>query len=191
YLLSGSYVNQEGIALGSEFTRTSLRLNLDNKTTDWLKIGTSLQLTHVDENINSTGSNVIAEALWQTPDIPVRNPDGSFAGEESNEGWIQKRVNPYAMALVNKNNPKRNQVFANFYAEIAFTKDLTFRNEVSGNFSFRTEDQYKPKYKFGLAERLTNEAFYSYSQDYYTTFRSFLTYAKVFNSKYNVNAMVG
>lgn len=191
YLLSGSYFNQEGIALGSEFTRASLRLNLDNKTTDWLKIGTSLQLTHVDENINSTGSNVIAEALWQTPDVPVRNPDGSFAGEESNEGWIQKRVNPYAMALVNKNNPKRNQVFANFYAEIAFTKDLTFRNEVSGNFSFRTEDQYKPKYKFGLAERLTNEAFYSYSQDYYTTFRSFLTYAKVFNSKYNVNAMVG
>jgi TonB-linked SusC/RagA family outer membrane protein len=189
YLLSGSYFNQEGIALGSDFTRTSLRLNLDNKTTDWLKIGTSLQLTHVDENINSTGSNVIAEALWQTPDIPVRNPDGSFAGEQSSEGWIQKRVNPYAMALINKNNPKRNQVFANFYTEMAFTKNLTFRNEVSGNFSFRTEDRYRPKYKFGLAERLSNEAFYSYSQDYYTTFRSFLTYAKVFNSKYNVNVM--
>ncbi|WP_100615350.1 SusC/RagA family TonB-linked outer membrane protein [Confluentibacter citreus] len=191
YLLSGSYFNQEGIAIGSEFTRTSLRLNLDNKTTDWLKIGTSLQLTHVDENINSTGSNVIAEALWQTPDIPVRNPDGSFAGEQSNEGWIQKRVNPYAMALINKNNPKRNEVFANLYAEIAFTKDLTFRNEVSGNFSFRTEDRFNPTYKFGLAERLTNNAFYSYSQDYFTSFRSFLTYAKVFNSKYNVNVMVG
>jgi TonB-linked SusC/RagA family outer membrane protein len=191
YLLSASYFNQEGIAIGSEFTRTSLRLNLDNKTTNWLKIGTSLQLTHVDENINSTGSNVIAEALWQTPDIPVKNPDGSFAGEESSEGWINKRVNPYAMALINKNNPKRNQVFANFYSEVAFIKDLTFRNEVSGNFSFRTEDRYNPKYKFGLAERLANEAFYSYSQDYYTTFRSFLTYAKVFNSKYDVNAMVG
>jgi TonB-dependent starch-binding outer membrane protein SusC len=191
YLLSGSYFNQDGIAIGSEFTRTSLRLNLDNKTTDWLKVGTSLQLTHIDENVNSTGSNVIAEALSQTPDIPVRNPDGSFAGEESSEGWIAKRVNPYALALINRNNPKRNQLFGNLYADIAFTKALSFRNEVSGNFSFRTEDRYNPAYKFGLAERVVNDAFYSYSQDYFTTFRSFLTYAKVFKSKYNVNILAG
>jgi TonB-linked SusC/RagA family outer membrane protein len=191
YLLSGSLFNQEGIALGSKFSRGSIRLNLDNKTTDWLKVGTSLQLTHIDENVNSTGSNVIAEALAQTPDIPVKNPDGSYAGEESSEGWINKRVNPYALALVNKNNPKRNQLFANFYADIAFTKDLSFRNEVSGNFSFRTEDRYSPTYKFGLAERLVNDAYYSYSQDYFTTFRSFLTYAKVFKNKYNVNILAG
>jgi len=148
-------------------------------------------LTHIDENVNSTGSNVIAEALGQTPDIPVRNPDGSFAGEESSEGWIAKRVNPYALALINRNNPKRNQLFGNLYTEIAFTKALSFRNEVSGNFSFRTEDRYNPTYKFGLAERVVNDAFYSYSQDYYTTFRSFLTYAKVFKSKYNVNVLAG
>jgi hypothetical protein len=191
YLLSGSYFNQEGIAVGSKFTRTSLRLNLDNKTTDWLKIGTSLQLTHIDENVNSTGSNVIREALSQTPDIPVRNPDGTYAGEESSEGWIAKRVNPYALARVNRNNPKRNQLFANLYAEIQFTKNLTFRNEVSGNFSFKTEDRFFPTYKFGLAERLVNEGYYSYSQNYYTTFRSYLTYAKVFNSKYNVNVLAG
>ncbi|SHH18156.1 SusC/RagA family TonB-linked outer membrane protein [Flavobacterium johnsoniae] len=191
YLMSGSYFSQEGIAIGSKFTRASLRLNLDNKTTNWLKIGTSLQLSHVDEDINTTSSNVIEAALWQTPDIPVRNPDGSYAGEESNEGWINKRVNPYAIALINKNNLKRNQVFANLYAEIAFTKDLTFRNEVSGNFAFRTQDEYYPKYKFGLAEKLDNQAKYSYGQDYYTVFRSFLTYAKLFKSKYNFNVMVG
>ncbi|MFI0430242.1 SusC/RagA family TonB-linked outer membrane protein [Mariniflexile sp. HMF6888] len=191
YLLSGSYFNQEGIALGSEFKRASLRLNLDNKTTDWLKIGTSLQLTHIDENVNSTGSSVIREALSQTPDIPVRNPDGSFAGEESSEGWIAKRVNPVALALVDKNNPKRNQLFANLYADIAITKNLSFRNEMSGNFSFKTEDRFNPTYKFGLAERLVNSAYYSYSQNYFTTFRSYLTYAKVFKSKYNVNVLAG
>jgi len=191
YLLSGSYFNQEGIALGSEFTRASVRLNLDNKTTSWLKLGTSLQLTHIDENVNSTGSNVIQEALSQTPDIPVRNADGSFAGEESSEGWIAKRVNPYALALINKNNPKRNQFFGNFYLDIAFTKDFSFRNEVSGNFLYKTEDRFSPTYKFGLAEKVTNEAFYAYSQDYFTTFRSFFTYSKVFNKKYNFNALLG
>ena len=191
YLLSGSYFNQEGIALGSKFSRASVRINLDNKTTSWLKIGTSLQLTHIDENVNATGSSVIREALSQTVDIPVRNPDGSFAGEESSEGWIAKRVNPVALALVDKNNPKRNQMFGNFYADIAFTKDLSFRNEISGNFTFKTEDRFYPTYQFGLAERVINEAFYSYNQDYFTTFRSFFTYAKVFKSKYNINILAG
>ncbi|MBF4488109.1 TonB-dependent receptor [Flavobacterium sp. CSZ] len=191
YLLSAGYFNQEGIALGSEFTRGSLRINLDTKVTSWLKVGTSLQLAHIEENVNSTGSNVIGEALGQTPDIPVRNPDGSYAGEASNEGWIAKRVNPVALALVNKNTPKRNQLFGNLYAEMTFTKNLTFRNEVSGNFDFSTTDEYYPKYKFGLAERLINESKYSYNQNYFTVFRSFLTYAKVFKNKYNVNMMVG
>ncbi len=191
YLLSGTYLNQEGIALGSKFTRASVRLNLDNKTTDWLKIGTSLQLTHIDENVNTTGSNVIREALSQTPDIPVRNPDGSYAGEERSEGWIQKRVNPYALALINRNNPKRNQLFANLYADMKITKDLSFRNEVSGNFSFNTVDQFYPSYKFGLAVKPDNSARYSYSQNYQTTFRSFLTYDKLFADKYKVNVLAG
>src|SRR6185436_2140863 len=72
YLLSTSYFDQEGIALGSGFKRYSVRLNLDNKTTDWLKIGTSLQLSHVDENVNATASSVINNALILTPDIPVK-----------------------------------------------------------------------------------------------------------------------
>jgi len=72
YLLSASYFNQEGIALGSDFKRYSVRLNLDNKTTNWLKIGTSLQLSHVDENVNATSSSVISNALILTPDIPVK-----------------------------------------------------------------------------------------------------------------------
>jgi len=191
YLLSAAYFNQQGIAIGSEFSRASIKLNLDNQTTSWLKIGTSLQLTHIDENVNSTGSNVIGEALSQTPDIPVKNPDGSYAGQESSEGWIAKRVNPVAMARVNINTPKRNQLYANFYSDITFTKELSLRNEVSGNYSFQTTNEYYPTYKFGQAVRLVNEARYGYSQDYYTTIRSYLTYAKIFATKYNVNAMVG
>jgi hypothetical protein len=88
YLLSTSYFNQEGIALGSDFTRYSVRLNLDNKTTNWLKIGTSLQLAHVDENVNSTG-NVIGTALSITPDVPVTNADGSWGGVTNTSGWVE------------------------------------------------------------------------------------------------------
>jgi TonB-dependent SusC/RagA subfamily outer membrane receptor len=136
YLLSTSYFNQQGIALGSDFTRYSVRLNLDNKATNWLKIGTSLQLAHVKENVNSTSSSVINSALNITPDVPVTNSDGSWGGVTNPGGVVQPVVNPVALARIVKNLRQRNQIFGNVYAEIQFTKDFSLRNELSGNFDF-------------------------------------------------------
>ena len=191
YLFSGSYSNMEGIALGSDFSRMSVRLNLDNKTTNWLKIGTSLQLAYINENVNSSSSNVIRTALSQTPDIPVTNADGSWGGAFNPNGWVNSTVNPYAIALINKDEVNRNQVFGNIYANILFTEDLTLNNELTGSFSAATEDKFFPTYKMGLIEKNINSANYNYAQSLYSTLRNYLTYAHLFNHKYNVNVMVG
>ncbi|MEB2775357.1 TonB-dependent receptor [Algoriphagus sp. D3-2-R+10] len=191
YLLSGSYFGQEGIALGSDFRRVSLRLNLDNKTTDWLKIGTSLQLVNINENVNSSSSNVINTALSQTPDIPVTNADGSWGGAFNPNGWVNNTVNPYAIALINKDEARRNQLFGNVYSEISITKDLTLRNEVTGSFSMATQDRFFPTYTMGLVERTINSASFTFAQSFYSTARSYLTYARMFGERYNVNVMGG
>ncbi|HWV73315.1 MAG TPA: TonB-dependent receptor [Pseudosphingobacterium sp.] len=191
YLLSGSYFKQDGIALGSDFKRASVRLNLDNKTTNWLKIGTSLQLINIKENVNTTGSSVINTALSQTPDIPVTNPDGSWGGAHNPNGWVNRTLNPYAIALIIKNQAKRNQLYGNVYAEVSFTKDLVLRNEVTGSFSMGTEDKFTPTYTMGLIENTQNSGSYNYGQDYYTTLRNYLTYSHIFDKKYNANMMVG
>jgi TonB-linked SusC/RagA family outer membrane protein len=190
YLLSTSYFKQEGIAIGSDFTRTSVRLNLDNRTTNWLKVGTSLQLARVSENQNSTASGVIGSALNLTPDIPVQNPDGSWGGVTNPDGWVFSVPNPVAMAKIIKNLRTRNQIFGNLYAEIQFTKDLSLRNEVSGNFDFYGEDNFTPTYTFGKTVNNTNFASTSMGQNIYTVIRNFLTYNHRFG-KYNFNALAG
>jgi TonB-linked SusC/RagA family outer membrane protein len=190
YLLSGSYFDQQGIALGSDFKRYSVRLNLDNKTTNWLKIGTSLQLAHVEENINATASNVINTALNLTPDIPVQNPDGSWGGVTNTSGYVPGIANPVALAKLVKNQRKRNQVFGNAYAEIQFYKDLTLRNEVSGNFDFGSENNFTPTYTFGKTVNGVNSSSSSINQNFYTVLRNFLTYNHNF-SKHNLNALLG
>jgi TonB-dependent starch-binding outer membrane protein SusC len=190
YLLSGSYFKQEGIALGSDFDRASVRLNLDNKTTNWLKIGTSLQLAHITEKVTTTNSGVISMALIQTPDVNVQNPDGSWGGNDPNI-YGAAAVNPYAIALITKNQKKRNELFGNAYAEIAFTRNLTLRNEVSGSFDFATQDQFVPTYTMTTIANKVNVSTYSYDQAYNTTLRNYLTYNRLFSNKYNVNAMVG
>jgi TonB-dependent starch-binding outer membrane protein SusC len=192
YLFSGSYFKQGGIAVGSDLKRISVRLNLDNKTTDWLKIGTSLQFANIQEKVNSTTSNVIREALRQTPDIAVQNPDGSWGGNYNPDGWVNRTVNPYAIAVLNKDEIRRNQLFANVYAEITFLPGLTLRNEANGTFSTATEDKFNPKYTMGLVVRDVNSASYDFSQNSYTMLRNYLTYVRsLFNNRFNSNIMVG
>ncbi|WAC13502.1 SusC/RagA family TonB-linked outer membrane protein [Dyadobacter pollutisoli] len=191
YLFSGSYFKQEGIATGSDFRRISVRLNLDNKTTNWLKIGTSLQLANIKENVNSTSSNVINAALSQTPDIAVRSADGGWGGAYNPNGWVNSTINPFAIATINKDQANRNQIFGNVYAEILFSKSLTLRNEVTGSFSMATEDRFNPTYTMGLVKNTNNSGSYNYGQNMYTTVRNYLTYSHTFKERYNANVMVG
>lgn len=190
YLLSGSYFDQQGIALGSDFKRYSVRLNLDNKTTNWLKVGTSLQLAHINQNQNTSASGVISSALSLTPDVPVQNPDGSWGGVTTTDGWVPGIVNPVAIAQLVTNVSTRNQVFGNVYAEIQFTKDLSFRTEASGNFDFGTADNFTPTYTFGKVVNGTNSGSSGTSQNIYTVLRNFITYNHDF-SKLRLNALAG
>ncbi|MEO6850405.1 MAG: SusC/RagA family TonB-linked outer membrane protein, partial [Mucilaginibacter sp.] len=190
YLLSSSYFDQQGIALGSDFKRNSVRLNLDNKTTKWLKIGTSLQLAHISENQNSTASGVIGSALFLTPDVPVKNADGSWGGVTNTSGYVTPVPNPVALAQLNKNVSTRNQVFGNAYAEILFTKDLSLRNEVSGNFDFSNRDYFYPTFAFGKYVKGTNDGGSSMNQNFYTVLRNYLTYSHNF-SKFNFKVLAG
>ncbi|MES2650001.1 MAG: TonB-dependent receptor [Bacteroidota bacterium] len=192
YLFSLAYFNQEGIALGSDFKRYSVRLNLDNKTTNWLNIGTSLQLANVAENVNSSASSVIGSALWLTPNVPVKNVDGTWGGVTNNDGWVQPVVNPVAMALINKNMNYRYQLFGNAYAEIKFSNQLSLRSEVSGNFDFSSNAAFQPQTTFGkYTTPNPTSSSYSSGQNIYTVVRNYLTYNKNFGSKNNLNVFVG
>ncbi|HMI62827.1 MAG TPA: carboxypeptidase-like regulatory domain-containing protein, partial [Puia sp.] len=76
YYLSGEYFNQEGIAQGSGFNRGSLRLNLDNNTRKWLKIGTNLSVNLTKETIVTSNNSLIATAIDISPAIAIKNSDG-------------------------------------------------------------------------------------------------------------------
>lgn len=197
YLLSASYFNQVGIALGSEFTRYSVRLNLDNKTTNWLKTGTSLQLAHVNENLAlnggsayEPGAGVIRTALDNTPDIPVTNSDGSWGAVTNTNGFVQASANPVALASIVKNRRARNQVFGNVFAEIQFAKGLSLRSELSGNFDFSTEDRFSPTYTFGKGTPSPNSGYSGAAQNFNTVIRNFLTYNHSFG-KFKFDALAG
>jgi len=191
YLIASTYFDQRGIVSGSEFTRYSVRVNLDNGITDWLKMGTSLQLVHSEQNQNATANSGIGNALSETPNIPVQYPGGAYGGNTNTEGWVSSVANPIAVALITTNNQTRNQVFGNQYFEIHFTKDLSFRTEASGNFDFNANNSFSPTYTFGTVVNGTNGGGEGVAEDISWTFRNYLTYNHTFINKFKVNVLAG
>jgi TonB-linked SusC/RagA family outer membrane protein len=190
YFLSGTYFSQQGIALGSDFKRGTLKLNLDNKTTNWLKIGTSLAFASVSENVATSNTGVILQALRQTPDVEVKNPDGTWGGNDPNI-YGAYGVNPFAIATILTDVKSRYQLIGNAYAEIQFTNDLVLRNEVSGNFDFANEDYFNPTYTMGAYTRTSNSGTTTSGQNFYKSITNYLTYQHTFNKKYYVSATAG
>ena len=191
YMLSVGYYDQQGIAIGSDFKRYSLRLNLDNKTTNWLKIGTSLQVANVVENVNTTNADVIKSSLELTSNVPVKNSDGTWGGVSDNSGWVTAPANPIAMAQINTNTNHRYQILGNMYAEVQFTKDLMLRNEVSGNYNFSTNNSFQPQTTFGkYTTPNPTSSSYAYNQDINTVIRNYFTYNHIFG-KNSLNVVAG
>ncbi|MDP9079584.1 MAG: TonB-dependent receptor [Bacteroidota bacterium] len=190
YYLSATYFTQKGIALGSDFKRTSVNLNIDNKTTNWLKIGTNLALSHVSENVATTNTGVILQALNQTPDVAVKNPDGTWGGNDPNI-YGAYGANPFALATIVTDLKSRYQLIGSAYAEIQFTKDLSLRNEVSGNFDFATEDQFTPTVTMGAYSIPVNSGSSQSAQNFYNAITNYLSYQHMFGKKYYFSATVG
>ncbi|ULT40615.1 hypothetical protein KRR40_38500 [Niabella defluvii] len=148
-------------------------------------------MAHIKEAVSTTSNSVINTALSLTPDIPVKNLDGSWGGVTNTSGWVTPVPNPVGLAALNSDNRKRNQLFGNVYAEIQFYKDLSLRNEVSGNFDFTTEDIFRPTYTFGKVQNTVNSSSYSSNQNIYTVVRNYFNYNHLFSNKYNVSATAG
>ncbi|HTI94804.1 MAG TPA: TonB-dependent receptor [Puia sp.] len=132
YGLSGEYLNQEGIVLGSNFKRYSLRANIDAKLNSRLSVKVNLNPSYSTSNIMSESSaadyNYYVSAspinraqLWPAY-LPARTPTGDYyqySSDVASPGW-----NPLAWVqnVTNKRNVMR--LLGNVSAEYKITNDL-------------------------------------------------------------------
>ncbi|KYP14276.1 TonB-dependent receptor [Flavihumibacter sp. CACIAM 22H1] len=152
FFMSGEYLKQDGVAAGSGFDRVSARLNVDNKPTNWAQIGVNLSVNRTNENLTTSQENIIANAIRLTPQIPVKNFDGSWAGGDENNGANQfAPINPLAIAELTTNKFVRHQILGNIYANIKLYKDLQFKTSFNTNVGFANGDYFLPAYKIGWA----------------------------------------
>lgn len=190
YYLSGEYLKQDGVAQGSGFDRYGFRLNLDNKPRKWASIGANLSFNQTNDNLTTSQENIIASALQLTPQVPVRNIDGSWGGGDENNGANQfAPVNPIAIANLTTNKLVRRQFLGGLNLGIEIAKGLNFRSSFNTNLGFSNSTYYIPTYAIGWARNVTATLTNGTGTNTYWNWNQLLEYTKTFG-KHSINAMV-
>lgn len=186
YAFSGGYLDQEGIALGSEFDRLSLRSNIDTQIKEWLRGGVNFSFAQSKQKVG-TDNNTIISALIQQPTVAVTAPDGSFDGPE--DVWMPE--NPVGLASIRTNENEKINFRFNAYLEAMLLDGLTFKTELSTDWNFNSYYYYQPDYQFGVKKLDTRTSKWTKTQTKYWSWRNILTYNKTFAEKHNINIMAG
>ena len=162
YYFSGESLNQDGVAEGSGFKRYGFRLNLDNKPRPWATIGVNLNFSQTDEKLTTTNygdaqSPLIANALRLTPQIPVKNLNGSWGGSDPVNGANQfAPVNPLALASLITNKNMKRQASGGINIGLTLLKGLVFRSSLNGNVGNGLATYYTPTYNIDQWHYNTN-----------------------------------
>ncbi|MBQ0149039.1 MAG: TonB-dependent receptor [Bacteroidales bacterium] len=189
YYVSGSFMDQEGTVIGSEFNRFSVRTNVDAQLKQWFKLGVNATYANTVDNLKlADGSEgVIFYSLTSLPDVPVYDIDGNYS-VVVREGYTNK--NPVAVAMLNSNILKRQKLTGNLYAEITPIKYVTWRSEIGFDQSNSDAERYRPIIDLGTYQVPKNSINYQKNSNTFWQLKNYVTWSQSFG-KHDVTGMVG
>jgi TonB-dependent starch-binding outer membrane protein SusC len=197
YFLSLNYFSQDGIIIGSDYKRGTLRFNLDNKISDKIKVGLSSQISYESQlqaNVNTTGGSsggTLLDALLFNPAIPVYDNNGAYTYENGPTNYAIPAGNPVAAANLNSDKNKNVRIFANIFGEYEVVKGLKLRTSFGGEYRNFRNDVFRPSTSYlgtlangGSAQIVTNN-------NYNWLNENTITYDKNLGGGHVINAVAG
>ena len=168
YAVSGSYLDQQGIVIGSDLKRFTGRANLDAKLSSRLNIGNNFTISYITSNLARTGggidgtignqgpnsSNIIEDALFFNPVVPVYDATGTFVsdndtGSRTYASGAGNRTNtpnqnPVATAMLSTQTSVTTRLLDNVFAEYAILPDLKFRTSFGIDYVANRQNSFLP-----------------------------------------------
>lgn len=193
YYVSGSYFDQKGVILNSDFNRFSITSNLDIKASERLKIGMNLfaQRSGSDGVRTQEGSGgltpgVVASAFKFEPDQFIYKDDGTFTTARMND----PHDNPYAVVTQLQNQNSADRFQGNMFAEYDILEGLKFRTTFGATTNNGRTGQYSPT-TVTEGRNVGGDARVNGSKSTLFLNENYLTYNKVFGEVHNFTGMVG
>lgn len=192
YQISGGYLNQEGIAVGSDFERYTFRMATEIQATSKVRFGGVVNVSYTKQGTGMASWSIISNSLYQAPDVPVRDKNGNFTGpEEHDQENLGGYNNPVALASLTQRNNEKGGVRANLFMRINPWKWLIYRTDFTADGNLDNYQYFLPKYELGWAKNTypTNE--HSKNYNLYWGWKNVVTMEKTFNRKHKTSLMLG
>lgn len=139
YLLSGNYFKQEGIIRNTDFSRLSLRANIDARPGDHLKTGASLSVSRSNANIAPSG--IVGSLLIMPPTATIYEANGSYTLRNPFENIF---ANPIATINETINKSAVTRLLGTAYGEYTLAKSVAVKVLAGADVSAQKEKYYVP-----------------------------------------------
>ena len=145
--ITGSFFNQDGVLLNSNYKRFSLRANNDYNVTSNIKVGFSIAPSYVINNAPGTdglffqGGGLINNALLTWPTLPIYNPDGSLTANANGAFPTPNWVNSIQQI---ENVTKTTRLLSNAYIQYEPIKGLTLKSSIGVDLGQSIFDNFNP-----------------------------------------------
>ena len=189
YYVSGSYMNQEGTLIGSNFRRFSFRANVDAQLKKWLKLGLSATYSDTNEDLKLADgeAGIINYSLTTLPDIPIYDIDGNYSSVVR-EGYTNP--NPVALAMLDDIKLHRQKLTGNVFFDVTPIKNLTWHAEFDYDVSASKGDRFKPTVDLGGWVRSSNSSAIQKNSSWFWAVKNYVSYNGEV-SKLSYSAMIG
>ncbi|WP_109697888.1 SusC/RagA family TonB-linked outer membrane protein [Chitinophaga deserti] len=146
YYINLEHTHQDGIVRSTGFDRTSLRVNIDNKPANWLKLGISTLLSYNKQSLADNNEKTTGLGLTDiiSPLLPNRLDNGAYKmnftwGANLNRG---NTMNPVAVAEYNYNRNTAYRGISSLNGELTFLRYFSFQSILGIDF-MQTESKQK------------------------------------------------
>lgn len=181
---SVSKFDQDGIMLGTDFNRYSLRLNYETKLSNRFTFGENFSVSTSSRRNQpeSGGRTMIQHVIRSVPYIPVHDPTlaGGFRAPSGNDGSDPE--NPVRIATMDANKDNVMNLIGRAFIEAKIVTGLKYRFTAGLNYSVTRHTEDLPIYSDGFNARTAHNLVDNRTTGVSPYYSNQLSYAKTFGS---------
>ncbi len=145
YLVSGNYFKQDGVIKSNAMERYSVRVNLDQKLSKYVKMGINLNVSRNEyDNIplgngENENAGILVSAAQFNPTLPVRDENGDYS-MNSDASFLP---NPVSLLDITDKTTKE-RLLGSIFFEVRPIQDLLLKANFGIDRNYQKRKQYMP-----------------------------------------------
>lgn len=146
YMMSLGYMGQDGVIKNNAMERISARVNLDQKISDYVKAGLTLNITRNNYDNVPLGdgqyenAGIIGSSVVFNPAVSVYDENGKYNYDPLN----RQIPNPVSLLEIT-DKTRKDRVLGNVFLEIYPLKGLTLKANMGADVRYQNRNNYLPK----------------------------------------------